>query len=359
MGRELVFLVDDNIANLRAGKNVIGEKYDVMTMPSAEKMFGLLEQHEPALILLDIDMPGMSGYDAIKTLKEAEKTRSIPVIFLTAMAHADNELSGLSLGAVDYITKPWNPALLLKHIEVHILLRNQRRELEEQGRQLEQFNDNLQKLVEEKTKTVMELQNVILKTIAELIECRDNITGQHIENTQLGVNILVNALMQNNLYRDETKNWNIDLLSQSSQLHDVGKIGISDIILLKPGRLTAEEFEEIKKHTSFGVAIIEKIEAGTSANDFLKYAKVFAGTHHEHWNGGGYPQGISGTSIPLQGRLLAIADTYDALVSERPYKQAYPHEKAVRIIHEGSGTHFDPALVDVFMSVQNDFRNVA
>ncbi|MDR2489802.1 MAG: response regulator [Spirochaetaceae bacterium] len=359
MGRELVFLVDDNIANLQAGKNVIGEKYDVMTMPSAEKMFKLLEQHEPSLILLDIDMPGMSGYDAIKTLKHSEKTRGIPVIFLTAMAQADNELSGLSLGAVDYITKPWHPALLLKHIEVHLLLRNQHLELKAQGRQLEQFNLNLQNLVAEKTKTVMELQNVILKTIAELIECRDTITGQHIENTQLGVNILVNALMKNNLYKDEIKNWNIDLLLQSSQLHDVGKIAISDKILLKPGRLTAEEFDEIKKHTSFGVAIIEKIEAGTSANDFLKYAKVFAGTHHEHWNGGGYPCGLSGTNIPLQGRLLAIADSYDALVSERPYKQAYTHEKAVRIIHEGSGTHFDPTLIDVFMSVQNDFRKAA
>ena len=315
-------------------------------------MFKLLEQHEPSLILLDIDMPGISGYDAIKTLKHNEKTRGIPVIFLTAMTQADNELSGLSLGAVDYITKPWHPALLLKHIEVHILLRNQRLELETQGRQLEQFNLNLQNLVAEKTKMVVELQNVILKTIAELIECRDNITGQHIENTQLGVNILVDALMKNNVY-------NIDLLLQSSQLHDVGKIAISDKILLKPGRLTAEEFEEIKKHTCFGVAIIEKIEAGTSANDFLKYAKVFAGTHHEHWNGAGYPYGLSGTDIPLQGRLLAIADTYDALVSERPYKQAYSHEKAVHIIRDGRGTHFDPTLVDVFESVQDDFRTAA
>ncbi|MDR2521721.1 MAG: response regulator [Spirochaetaceae bacterium] len=359
MSRELIFLVDDNIANLRAGKNVISRHYDVMTMPSAEKMFSLLEQHQPALILLDIDMPGMSGYEAIKLLKSGARTRDIPVIFLTAMAQADDELSGLSLGAVDYITKPWQPDLLLKRLEVHLLIRKQRLELEAQGLQLEQFNRNLQKLVEEKTEMVTKLQSVILKTMAELIECRDNITGRHIENTQHGVTILVNALIKNNVYRDETENWNIDLLLQSSQLHDVGKIAISDTILLKPDKLTEAEFNEIKKHTSFGVAIIEKIESNTPASDFLTYAKTFAGTHHEYWDGGGYPLGLRGMDIPLQGRLLAIADVYDALVSERPYKRAFSHDEAVRIICDSAGTHFDPALIDVFASVKDEFRALA
>jgi putative two-component system response regulator len=356
--KELIYLVDDNPANLRTGKNVLNEKYTVFTAPSAEKMFGFLEmeQNRPAMILLDIDMPEMSGYEAVKLLKSKPETRDIPVIFLTAKTGAGDELEGLSLGAIDYITKPFQPPLLLKRLEVHLLVEAQRKTLEAQQEELKNFNANLQKMVEVKTETVVELQNAILKTMAELVECRDDVTGGHIERTQQGVRILLNAVKEDSPYSGETADWDIPLLLQSSQLHDVGKIAISDVILNKPAKLSPEEFEEMKKHAVFGIQVIEKIEASTRENDFLKYAKFFAGTHHEKWDGSGYPRGLKGETIPLLGRIMAIADVYDALTSERPYKKAFPHEEAVRIITQGKGTQFDPVLVDIFVKVSDQFR---
>jgi putative two-component system response regulator len=344
-------MVDDNPTNLRAGKNVLAEYYSVATAPSAEKMFTLLKSNTPALILLDIDMPEMNGYEAIKILKAKEETKDIPVIFLTAKTDTENELTGLDLGAIDYITKPFMPPLLLKRIEVHLLVETQKKTLESQQKELKNFNDNLQKMVDEKTKTVLELQDAILKTVADLVESRDDITGGHIERTQRGVGLLVEGLRDHPVFGKEVADWDIKLLLQSSQLHDVGKIAISDRILQKPGRLDKEEFEEMKKHAAFGVQIIEKIDASTSASNFLKYAKIFAGTHHEKWDGSGYPNGLAGETIPLQGRIMALADVYDALVSERPYKKAFSHAEAVKIIQDGRGTQFDPALTDVFIKV--------
>jgi putative two-component system response regulator len=358
-------LVDDNIANLKIGKNALVDIYDVYTAPSAAKMFELLERNVPVLILLDINMPEMDGYEAIRLLKEKDRTKDIPVIFLTGKDDPDSEFEGLSLGAIDYIAKPFSPPLLRKRIEVHLLveaqkktLKSQNETLEIQRRELQNFNDNLQKMVAEKTHTVLELQNAILKTVADLVECRDDITGGHIERTQQGLRILVDALLEQGLYPELVAALDIELLLQSSQLHDVGKIAISDQILQKPGPLTKEEFEEMKKHTTFGVKVIEKIEAGTSACDFLDYAKILAGTHHEKWNGQGYPLGQKGDEIPIHGRLMAIADVYDALTSERPYKKAFPHEEAVRIIVEGRGTHFDPLLTDMFERVSEGFRHI-
>jgi putative two-component system response regulator len=347
--KTLIILVDDNPANLRIGKNVLAEKYAVATAPSAEKMFSLLENNSPAMILLDVDMPEMNGYEAIKILKSKPQTKDIPVIFLTARTESDDELAGLSLGAIDYIVKPFQPPLLLKRIEVHLLVEAQRKELQ-------YFNENLQIMVEEKTQSILELQNAMLKTIAELVECRDDITGGHIERTQRGIKILLEELERSGVYRDETEGWDMDLLLQSCQLHDVGKISIDDRILKKPGKLSAEEFEEMKKHASFGEQIIEKIEALAKESDFLNYAKIFAASHHEKWDGTGYPRGLKEHEIPLLGRIMAIADVYDALVSERPYKKAFSHDEAVRIIVEGSGTQFDSALIQVFLNAADQFR---
>jgi putative two-component system response regulator len=346
-----LILVDDNPSNLRTGKNVLSEKYEVYTAPSAAKLFEILEDLKPAMILLDIEMPEMNGYEAIKILKAREKTREIPVIFLTGKTDTENELEGLDLGAIDYITKPFVPPLLLKRIEAHLLVEAQKNALEAQRQELKNFNDNLQKMVDDKTKTVLELQDAILKTVADLVESRDDITGGHIERTRRGVALLVEALRDHPVYGKEVAGWDIKLLLQSSQLHDVGKIAISDCILQKPGRLTNKEFEEMKKHAVFGGQIIEKIEASTSASDFLKYAKIFARTHHEKWDGSGYPLGLKGEEIPVQGRIMALADVYDALVSERPYKKAFSHEKAVKIIQSARGTQFDPVLADIFIAV--------
>jgi putative two-component system response regulator len=347
--KKIILLVDDNPANLRIGKNVLVEKYAVATAPSAEKMFSLLENNSPALILLDVDMPEMNGYEAIKILKSKPQTKDIPVVFLTARTESDDELEGLSLGAIDYIVKPFQPPLLLKRIEVHLLVEAQRKELQ-------YFNENLQKMVEEKTQSILDLQNALLKTMAELVECRDDITGGHIERTQRGIKILLEEIEESGIYREQTTGWDVDLLLQSCQLHDVGKISINDSILKKPGKLNDEEIAEMKKHAAFGEQIIEKIETLAKESDFLNYAKIFAASHHEKWDGTGYPRGLKEDEIPLLGRIMAIADVYDALTSVRPYKKAFTHEEAVRIITEGSGTQFDPALVDVFICAADQFK---
>ena len=350
--RKTIFMVDDNLTNLTVGKNALLGKYKVFTIPSGKKLFEMLDKTTPDMILLDIEMPDMNGYEIIKVLKSEPRTAEIPVIFLTARSDSGSELEGLSLGAIDYISKPFSPPLLLKRIEVHMLV-------EEQKLELENYSHNLESMVKEKTDTVLDLQNAILRTVAELVECRDDTTGGHIERTQNYLRILVDALLEDDIYKEEVSSWNIEFLLQSSQLHDVGKIAIKDSILQKPAKLTPEEFDEMKTHTSFGIKVIEKIQENTSEATFLEYAKIFASTHHEKWDGTGYPSGLSGDNIPLQGRLMAIADVYDALISERPYKKPFSHEEAVDIITKGSGSHFDPNLVKIFLEHEEEFRKVA
>ncbi|MDR3168163.1 MAG: response regulator [Treponema sp.] len=349
--RKKIVLVDDNITNLTLGKNILINDYDIFTVPSGEKLFILLEKITPDLILLDIEMPEMNGYEVIKRLKAVEKNADIPVIFLTAKNDPSSELEGLSLGAMDYISKPFSPPLLLKRIALHLLVESQKKKLQD-------YNDNLQQMVEQKTKTILNLQNAVLKTVANLVEHRDEITGGHVERTRDYLAILMDAMIQANLYQDEISSWDIDFFLQSSQLHDVGKISIKDSILLKPGKLTPEEFEEMKNHTIFGVKIIEEIEKDSPESSFLKHAKILAGTHHEKWDGTGYPYGYGGNEIPLQGRLMAIADVYDALISVRPYKEPLSHETAVKIIADGKGTHFDPTLIGLFLAVSDKFAEI-
>ena len=350
--KQTIIMVDDHLTNLTIGNNVLDEHYNVITLSSGALLLRTLEKRIPDLILLDVDMPDMTGFDTIKLLKEHSEYSSIPVIFLTAKSDGPSELEGLSLGAVDYIAKPFSPPLLLKRIELHLLVQSQKQDLES-------FNDNLQKMVEEKTKTVVELQTTILSTMANLVENRDHATGGHIERTQSYLSILLNAELKNEAYKQEIQSWDKELLLQSAQLHDIGKISIDDDILRKPGKLTPEEFEKIKTHTVIGEKIIDGIKAKTSQKTFLEQARVLAMSHHEWWDGSGYPNGLKGEEIPLQGRLMAIADVYDALISNRPYKQAFSHEKAVEAIKSESGTHFDPTLVELFLSVADDFYNAA
>jgi putative two-component system response regulator len=354
--RALVFMADDNPANLRIIKNVLTEKYATATAPSAKKLFELLENNSPDMILLDVDMPEMDGYEAIEILKSKTETKDIPVIFLTGRTESDDELKGLTLGAIDYITKPIQPLLLLKRIEVHLLVEEQRKILEKQAAELKNFNNNLQKMVDDKTRDMLELQNAVLRTMAELVDYRDDITGKHSERTQRGIRIILEEIQRKGLYPEESKGWDIDMLVQCCQLHDIGKIFINDSILLKPGKLTEEEFDNMKTHTHIGEQIVEKIELLAKGNEFLAYAKIFAANHHEWWDGRGYPQGLKGKEIPLLGRVMAIADVYDSLVSERPYKDVFTHEEAVKMISDGSGTQFDPDLVKIFIIVAEQFR---
>jgi putative two-component system response regulator len=294
-------------------------------------------------------MPEMDGYEAIKILKKNPRSAEIPVVFLTSKTETSSELEGFTLGAVDYITKPFSPQLLLKRVDVHILVENQKQELK-------YINNNLQQLVDEKTEAVLELQNAVLKTMANLVESRDDVTGGHVERTEHFLGILVEEMLQQGVYREVLNTWDIKFFLQSAQLHDVGKIAIRDNILMKPSALTKEEFEEMKKHTTFGETVIEKIQQSSRESVFLTHAKIMAGTHHEKWDGTGYPRGIAGSNIPLQGRLMAIVDVYDALISERPYKKAFAPEQAVQIIRDGGGIQFDPTLIDVFCTAAKRFH---
>jgi len=245
-GKKNIVLVDDDPTNLTIGSNTLEKDYNVVTLNSGARLLKMLEKIIPDLILLDVDMPEMNGYEAIRKIKSNKEIAHIPVIFLTAKSDSASELEGLSLGAIDYIAKPFSPPLLLQRIHMHLLVESQKHKLLAQKEELLNFNEHLQEMVDEKTKTVMELQNAVLRTMAELVECRDDITGGHIERTQSYLRILIDALKTTGLYRDEISSWNLELVLQSAQLHDVGKIAIEDIILRKPGELTKEEFEKIR-----------------------------------------------------------------------------------------------------------------
>jgi len=330
-----IFIVDDNDTNLMAAKTALDGTYKTFAFPSAEKMFKLLGKITPDLILLDVDMPEMDGFEAMSSLKSDEKFMSIPVVFLTAKHDAESEIHGFEMGALDFINKPFSAPVLIKRIETHI---------------------ETDRLIKESQKAVRNIHNATISVIADVVESRDSVTGGHIERTQLYLEILVKELVRSGVYADEISKWDINLLLPSAQLHDVGKIIVSDLILNKPGKLTDEEFNLIKQHCTEGERIIDEIIGKTKDDGFLNHAKMFAGYHHEKWDGTGYPRGLHGEEIPLEGRIMAVADVYDALVSERPYKKPFTHEQAVEIIGKGSGTHFDPKIAEVFLNVADDFR---
>jgi putative two-component system response regulator len=350
--RKTIMLVDDNHATLAAGKEILKELYRVYPMPSAEILFELLANVRPNLILLDIEMPGLNGYDTIKRLRATPQWADIPVIFLTGRTDMGSELKGLSMGAIDYVYKPFSAPLLLRRIETHL-------NSEAQKEQLKLWNGNLEQAIRERTKQVINLQEAILSTVANLVEFRDDLTGDHVMRTQKYLTVLVSQMIENGIYAEETALWDMDYLIPSAGLHDVGKIAISDLILRKPSKLTSEEFEIMKSHAAIGIEIIEKIERSAGESAFLRHARLIAGAHHEKWDGSGYPAGLAGPEIPLEGRLMAVADVYDALVSSRSYKPPFDTESANQIIIDGSGTHFDPLLISVFMQVADRLALIA
>ncbi|MCL2168595.1 MAG: response regulator [Defluviitaleaceae bacterium] len=349
--QKVIFLVDDASSNLKHGSDLLSKFYTVYTFDSGERMFKLIYKVRPDLVLLDIEMPEMDGYEVLEKIKADTILQDIPVIFLTAHNSDENELKGFEMGALDYITKPFSPPRLLKRIEVQLLMEKQRRELINYGH-------NLEEMVENVTADTINLKNVFVETMADLAEHRILSSG-HLFRTQRYVGIILQTLLEKGIYAEEIRSIDIALAAQSSQLHDIGKITVSDSILSKPGPLTAAEFEEMKTHTSFGKAIIARIQSKVVDNGFLEYAEIFAESHHEKWDGNGYPHGLKGPEIPLLGRVMAIADVYDALVTKRPYKAAFSHETAVETIKASSGSHFDPALVEVFLSVHEQFRDVS
>jgi putative two-component system response regulator len=346
-----IFLVDDNTVNLNTGKTALQHKYTVITIPSGEKLLLSLKKMKPDLILLDIDMPNMNGYDALKAIRLNPETADIPVIFLTGKNTSESELLGLSLGAVDYITKPFSQPILLKRVELHLLIQAQKNELRE-------FNGNLLDMVNDRINDISALQKAVIVWAAEVIEFRDEETGHHVERVQKYLKILLSAMEKSELYADEVATWDIDAFLTSALLHDVGKIKIRDDILLKKTRLTDNELIDMKLHSLYGKTLIESLQNKVPNQTFLEYAKILAHRHHERWDGAGYPDQLEGNDIPLQARMMAIADVYDALISERPYKKAYSHEEAMDKIAEGRGTQFDPNLVDLFINLSGKVREV-
>ena len=357
--RGKIIVVDDNATNLAACKNVLKAFYEVYPVHSAAEMFELMESVRPDLVLLDVEMPEMNGYQAIKKLKSNSRFADIPVIFLTAQNDEISELEGLNLGAADYIIKPFSTPLLLRRIANQLLIVRQKTDLFLSRAVLKDYADNLAIKIRDKTKEALNLQSAVLSTVADLVEFRDETTGGHVARIQLYLKAMMEELIHKGTYADEIAGLDMDIFTASAQLHDVGKIAISDLILNKPGKLTPVEFEVMKTHVAEGVKAIEKIMRNTNEHVFLRHALLFAGTHHEKWDGSGYPMGLKGMDIPLEGRLMAIADTYDALTSVRPYKKAIPAPQAAAIIKEGRGTHFDPQLVDIFNRVSDRFEAIA
>jgi putative two-component system response regulator len=342
--QKTVFVVDDNDTNLSMAKEAIKEHYRVMTMPSAVKMFSLLEKITPDLILLDIEMPEMDGFEALARLKSTTALADIPVIFLTGMTDVSVEARGLQLGVTDFITKPFSVPVLINRIKSHLNIDELIRERTSQ--------------LQKKTTQLQILQNGIAFVLADVVENRDQKTDGHIERTTAYIKILLNAMIERGVYSDELGVMDLDLLISSSRLHDVGKISISDTILNKHEKLTDEESEVIRTHSAEGERIIDQIVDRTGDVEFLRNARLFAGYHHERWDGTGYHRGLKGTDIPLQGRIMAIVDAYDALISERPYKKSFTKEESVKIIMENSGKQFDPSIADVFYAVRDQIKAV-
>jgi putative two-component system response regulator len=360
---EEILLVHDEAEQYELDLDACGPSRPIRLLHSTRDLFEHLKKVRPALIFIDAYLPDVDGHEPISVLKMRPQTRDVPVIALTAKHDDEAALNALSCGAADYLAKSYVSCLLPSRVNLHLenlRLRRQVNEnnalLEEQKRRLEDCRKELQRLVDLKTGKVFELQSGILRTVANLVESRDGCSVEHLMQQQRDMDVLMESLHCRGLFKDLTEHWNTDLILQSALLHDVGKIGIQDSILHKPDKLTPEEYETVKKHAALGVDLLKRIEGGAETGEFLRFAKIFAGAHHERWDGSGYPLGLKGQEIPLAGRLMSIVDVYDSLTTDRPYKKAFVHNQAVEIILSERGRQFDPTLVDVFSQIADHFK---
>ncbi|NHQ94046.1 response regulator [Janthinobacterium lividum] len=348
-----ILVVDDTIANLTLMTDLLKSLYRVKAATSGEAALKVIRTDPPDLILLDIMMPGMSGFELCQLLKADPAMRQIPVIFLTALGAVEDETLGLKLGATDYITKPINPPIVLARVANTL-------QLKAAADFMRDKNAFLEEEVDKRTKEVRAVQDVTILAMASMAETRDNETGNHIRRTQHYVKLLAEKLSAHPRFGHYLDPETVILLFKSAPLHDIGKVGIPDHILLKPGRYEPHEFEIMKAHPRLGRDAIQQAEdhLGMSV-PFLSIAKEIAYGHQEKWDGSGYPEGLAGDDIPISARLMAVADVYDALISRRVYKEGMPHEKAVAIMIDGRGKHFDPDILDAFLALQDQFRGVA
>ncbi len=341
-----ILIVDDSAENLHVLSGLLQPEYRVLAATSGMRCLELAHgKPTPDLILLDIMMPGLDGYQTLARLRAEATTREIPVIFVTAMDGSEAQLHGLAVGAVDYITKPIDPPIVLARVNTQLELKRARDWLKDQNSWLEA--EVARRLAENET-----IQTVSIRALAHLAEIRDPETGNHIHRTQNYVRALAQCLRDNPRFADFLTERNIDLLVKSAPLHDIGKVGVPDQILLKPGPLTAEEWAVMKTHAKLGSDAIELAEGDADQPvAFLTLAKEIAHWHHEKWDGSGYPDGLAGDSIPIAARLMAVADVFDALISARPYKAALSFDQARDIIIAGCGRHFDPDIANAFVVI--------
>ncbi|MBS4098282.1 MAG: two-component system response regulator [Sulfuricella sp.] len=349
-----VLVVDDTPDNLSLMSGLLKDLYKVKVASNGEKAIKIVEGDSPPdLILLDIMMPGLSGYDVCQHLKGNPATRDVPIIFLTAMTATEDEKRGLEMGAVDYITKPVSPPIVMARVATQLKIKAAADFLKDKNQYLEQE-------VAKRTRELAAIQDVTILAMASLAETRDTDTGNHIRRTQYYIKALAERLRDHPRFRSYLTKQTIDMIFKSAPLHDIGKVGIPDRILLKPGRFEPEEFEIMKTHTTLGRDAIQHAESQLGMDvEFLRLAKEIAYSHQEKWDGSGYPEGTGGDDIPIAARLMAVADVYDALISRRVYKEGMPHEQAVQIIAQGKGSHFDPDVVDAFLEITEEFQTIA
>lgn len=348
-----ILVIDDVPDNLLLASSLLKNLYRVKVAPSGEKGLAIARSDPPDLILLDVMMPVMDGYETCAWLKADQALKHIPVIFLTAKGDIEDEERGFSLGAVDYIVKPLTPSLLLARVHTQLTLKNVQDALKDRNTYLE---TEIARRIEEVTL----LQEVAITAMASLAETCDRETAAHIQRTVHYVREIAMHLRHQGYFEDVLTLDNIYLITKSTPLHDIGKMGIPDMILWKPAKLTPEEYALVKKHPVIGKNAIDGAEKLLGKNEtFLRFAKEMAYFHHERWDGEGYPEGIAGEAIPVSARLMALADVYDAIISRRVYKDPQPHEAAVEIIRDDSGKRFDPIVVNAFLELADRFQEIS
>lgn len=350
--RDVVMVVEDDTECRNTLAQLLKARYDVLLAGNSTQAMDLANRNLPDLMLLDAFLPQMNGFDLCRLLKLSPRLRLMPVIFLADAADDESERLGFECGGADYISQPFSPAVLLARIEAQLMVHRALREEERRTRLLGKW-------VQDRTAELEQTRDALVYSLASLAEARDCETGNHIRRTQHYVHTLANGLVSHPDFTGQLGPPDVVTLSKSAPLHDIGKVGIPDAILLKPSALTPEEFEVMKTHTTLGrdtIAAAERILGGN--NDFLRYAREISYSHHEKWDGSGYPEGLSGDAIPLSARLTALSDVYDALRSRRIYKAPLSHAAVCAMIRDKSGSHFDPRMVEVFLDLSADFDHI-
>ena len=339
--RQRILIVDDTPSNIHVLMETLKDEYAIIVATTGPKALTLASGPTPPdLILLDVMMEGMDGYEVCRRLKSDVRTAPIPVIFVTTLSQTEDETMGLELGAVDYITKPINPAIVRARVRNHLELKAHR--------------DNLEQLVAKQVQSISSSRLSTIFALSKLAESRDDDTGQHLERTQIYCEMVARRLMEKQAFPDLVDERFIETIYWASPLHDVGKVAVPDQVLCKQGKLTDEEFEIMKQHTLRGSETLRLVTESYPDNDFIKMGLAIARSHHEKWNGTGYPDQLRGEDIPLAARIMAVADVYDALTSKRCYKKAMTHQQAADIIGSDSGTHFDPRVVEAFQEIAGE-----